>query len=216
MFEKVSRSLKYNSKYYFCPQTSIYVTGSGKRGHFAQKLKNELLTWCYSAYLASQNGTYHRAWSPTIAELHALVLSHLQENFNYCIIRKHRFFFKLPVQYARYLPVYAYQLTTRTRCRFFFPEWVSVFKPRACLLRVASGASNFAWRERPNTKVTPEVKKFFLSNTNYFLYSTKNGHSEKSSAARSAPFSQSLSHIYIWTPTPITLPRSRCTCECND
>ena len=58
---------------------------SGKRGHFAQKLKNELLTWCYSAYLASQNGTYHRAWSPTIAELHALVLSHLQENFNYCI-----------------------------------------------------------------------------------------------------------------------------------
>ena len=120
MFEKVSRSLKYNSKYYFCPQTSIYVTGSGKRGHFAQKLKNELLTWCYSAYLASQNGTYHRAWSPTIAELHALVLSHLQENFNYCIIRKHRFFFKLPVQYARYLPVYAYQLTTRTRCRFFF------------------------------------------------------------------------------------------------
>ena len=37
-----------------------------------------LLTWCYSAYLASQIGTYHRAWSPTIAELHALVLSHLQ------------------------------------------------------------------------------------------------------------------------------------------
>ena len=67
------------------------VTGSGKRGHFAQKLKNELLTWCYSAYLASQNGTYHRAWSPTIAELHALVLSHRQENFNYCIIRKQHF-----------------------------------------------------------------------------------------------------------------------------
>ena len=69
-----------------------YVICSGKRGHSAQKfLKNELLTWCYSAYLASQNGTYHRAWSPTIAELHALVLSHLQENFNYCIIRKQCF-----------------------------------------------------------------------------------------------------------------------------
>ena len=68
------------------------MTGSGKRGNFAQKLKNELLTRCYSAYLASQNGTYHTAWSLTIAELHALVLSHLQENFNYCIIRKQLFF----------------------------------------------------------------------------------------------------------------------------
>ena len=37
--------------------------------------------------------------------------------------------------------------------------------------------------ERPKTKVTPEVKKFFLSKTNNFLYSTKNGHSEKLSAA---------------------------------
>ena len=77
-------------------ENSKYVTGSVKREHLAQKLKNEFLTWCYSACLASQNGTYHRAWSPTIAELHALVLSHLQENFNYCIIRKQRFL-KLPV-----------------------------------------------------------------------------------------------------------------------
>ena len=29
------------------------MTGSGKRGHFAQKLKNELLTWCYSTFLSS-------------------------------------------------------------------------------------------------------------------------------------------------------------------
>ena len=64
------------------------MTGSGKRGHFTQKLKNELLALCCSAYFAGQNGTYHRAWSPTFAELHPLVLS---ENFNYCIIRKLRF-----------------------------------------------------------------------------------------------------------------------------
>ena len=63
-----------------------------KRGHFTQKLKNELLTWCYSAYFASQNGTYHRAWSPTITELYTLMLSYLRENFNYCIIRKQHFF----------------------------------------------------------------------------------------------------------------------------
>ena len=37
--------------------------------------------------------------------------------------------------------------------------------------------------ERPKTEVTPEVKKKFLSNTNFFfLYSTNNGHSEKLSA----------------------------------
>ena len=134
------------------------MTGSGKRGHFTQKLKNELLTWCYSAHLASQNGINHRAWSPTIAELHALVLSHLQKNFNYCIIRK-QCFLKLPVQYARYLPGYAYQLTTRTRCRFFFflDECLSLNRTLAYLewllvLQTLRG-------ERPKTKVTPEGKK---------------------------------------------------------
>ena len=72
--------------------TYIYICDRlWERGHFTQKMNIELLTWCYSAYLASQNGIYHRAWSPTIAEFHALVLSHLQENFNYCIIRKQRF-----------------------------------------------------------------------------------------------------------------------------
>ena len=51
--------------------------------------------------------------------------------------------------------------------------------------------------ERPKTKVTPEVKKCFCQIQIIFLYSTKNGHSEKSLAARSAPFSQSLSHMCI-------------------
>ena len=37
--------------------------------------------------------------------------------------------------------------------------------------------------ERPKTEVTPEVKKKFWSNTIFFLYSTKNSHSEKLSAA---------------------------------
>ena len=37
--------------------------------------------------------------------------------------------------------------------------------------------------ERQKTKDTPEVKKNFLSNTIFFWYSTKNGHSEKSLAA---------------------------------
>ena len=38
--------------------------------------------------------------------------------------------------------------------------------------------------ERPKTKDTPEVKKFFFGQIQIiFLYSTKNGHSEKLSAA---------------------------------
>ena len=196
MVELVCKSTRSTTIQTFFLSTNIYVTGSAKRGHLAQKLKNELLTWCYSACLASQNGTYHRAWSPTIAELHGLVLSHLQENFNYCIIRKQRFL-KLPVQYARYLPVYAYQLTTRTRCCFFLlNECLSLNRALAYLewlvvLQTLRG-------ERPKTKDTPEVKKCFCQIQIIFLYSTKNGHSEKLSAAPNAPFSQSLSHIYTY------------------
>ena len=144
----------------------IYVTGSGKRRHFTQKLKNELLTWCYSAYLASQNSTYHRAWSPTIAELHALVLSHLQENFNYCIIRKQRFFNYLCSTRDTY--PYTRINWLRGRGAVFFPEWVSVFKPRACLLRVASGASNFAWRETKDQSYSWGKKIFFVKYKLFF------------------------------------------------
>ena len=36
--------------------------------------------------------------------------------------------------------------------------------------------------ERPKTKFTPEVKKIFSHLPKKFLYSTKNGHSEKLSA----------------------------------
>ena len=144
-----------------------YVTGSGKRGHFTQKLKNELLAWCYCVYLASHNGTHHRARSPTIAELHALVLSHLQENFNYCIIRK-QLFFKITCAVRAILTRYAYQLTTRTRCRFFFlNECLSLNCALAyleCLLVLQTLRG-----ERPKTKVTSEVKKFFFANTNYFF-----------------------------------------------
>ena len=60
--------------------------------HITQHANGKHLLKRSFSLIASQNGTYHRAWSPTIAELHALVLSHLQKNFNYCIIRKQRFF----------------------------------------------------------------------------------------------------------------------------
>ena len=51
--------------------------------------------------------------------------------------------------------------------------------------------------ERPKTKVTPEVKKnfFVIAIQIIFLYSTKNGHSEKLSTAPNTSFSQSLSHM---------------------
>ena len=92
---------------------------------------------------------------------------------------------------------YVYQLIMRTRRRFFSSERVSVFKPCSCLLRVASGASNFAWRETKDQSYSYGKKMFFVKIQIIFLYSTKNGHSEKSSAAPNAPFSQSLSHIII-------------------
>ena len=142
------------------------MTGSGKRGHFTQKLKNELLAWCYSAYLASQNGTHHRAWSPTIAELHALVLSHLQENFNYCIIRKQRFL-KITCALRDTYPIRV-SIHNADAVPVFFPEWVSVFELHACLLRVPSGASTLRG-ERPKTKVTSDVKKFFFCKYKLFF-----------------------------------------------
>ena len=143
------------------------MTGSGKKGHFTQKLKNELLTWCYSAYLGSQIGTYHRAWSPTIAELHALVLSHLQENFNYCIISKQRFFLitcavrailtriRVSIDYADVVPFFSLNECLSLNRALAYLEWLLV-------LQTLRG-------ERPKTKVTPEVKTFFLSNTNYIF-----------------------------------------------
>ena len=48
---------------------------------------------------------------------------------------------------------------------------MSVFKPHACLLRVACGSSNFAWRETKDQRYS-RGKKNFLSNKNH---STKNG-----------------------------------------
>ena len=129
------------------------MTGSGKRGHFTQKLKNELLAWCYSAYLASQNGTYHRAWSPTIAELHPLVMSHLQENFNYCSIRKQRFFnylcstrdtypIRVSIDNADAVPVFFLNECLSLNCALAYLEWLLVLQTLS--------------EERPKTKVTSE------------------------------------------------------------
>ena len=130
------------------------------RGHFTQKLKNGLLTWCYSG----QNGTIAELH---VLVLHVLVLSHLQENFNYCIIRKLRFF-NYPCTTRNTYPVFAYQLSPRTRC---------VFSPNECL-SLNGALAYLEWLlvlqilrgERPKTKVTPEVKKNNLSNTKFFFF----------------------------------------------
>ena len=62
---------------------------------------------------------------------------------------------------------YAYQLTTRTLCLFPLNECLSLNRALAYLewllvLQTLRG-------ERLKTKVTPEIKKKFLSNTNYFF-----------------------------------------------
>ena len=48
-------------------------------------------------------------------------------------------------------------------------------------------------------KLLLRYKKIFCQIQIIFLYSTRNGHSEKSSAAPNAPFSQSLSQILLIT-----------------